>query len=105
MLFLLPQIHFSHCQTTNGKCYKQKKNVFYLTEHLIHAVKILTVVSTISDMEELVVFLPFSNFMTTLKHCLQYQLKIPIHIIAVCQQHIRHIKYKCFLYRASAISF
>lgn len=37
-------------------CHKQQKNVFYITEHLIHAVKILTEVSIILDTEEVVFF-------------------------------------------------
>lgn len=46
----------------------RKKNVFSLTDHLIHAEKILTEVSIILNMNELF-FSPWS-FMTILKWCI-----------------------------------
>lgn len=66
------------------------KNVFYLTEHLIHSVKILTEVSIIWDMTDF--FFSLWNLTTTFKWCIHHKLKIPICIMAVCQQHIKHKK-------------
>lgn len=46
MLFLSPQVHFFHCLRDNGeKSVINKKNVFYSTECLIDAVKLLAEVS------------------------------------------------------------
>lgn len=68
--------------------------------------KILTEVSIILDMDEVFFFILFFSLRDHFKRrWIHYQLKIPIHIRVVCQQHIWHIKYNCLLYQASVSIF